>query len=262
MDSMRTKLASLEYPGRLIVIGAAPAGGRAVIIYAITGRSPSSQARRFVLRDGGIWVEPTDEATLKQGHVDLLVYPAVLFSRAGLAVSNGKQTTDVRDRLAPSAGTGPALAAALASWDFEPDAPIFTPRISGCLAGGAAGETTADPGREDRRIGLEVPGGQGRSERRDGAGAGREPVANVGRLLAVRDGKARPAEQDGRINEEVDVTLLQGGFVGRLDPDPAVAQDKAPGLARGRASGDGVDDHGPAAGGRRADDDEPSGVFE
>src|SRR5665647_2437166 len=139
MDSMRTKLASLEYPGRLIVIGAAPAGGRAVIIYAITGRSPSSQARRFVLRDGGIWVEPTDEATLKQGHVDLLVYPAVLFSRAGLAVSNGKQTTDVRDRLAPSAGPVPALAAALASWDFEPDAPIFTPRISGCLAGGAAG---------------------------------------------------------------------------------------------------------------------------
>ncbi|MGZ5424772.1 MAG: IMP cyclohydrolase [Candidatus Aminicenantales bacterium] len=139
MDSMRTKLASLEYPGRLIVIGAAPDGGRAVIIYAITGRSPSSQARRLVLRDGGIWVEPTDEATLKQGHVDLLVYPAVLLSRAGLAVSNGKQTTDVRDRLAPGAGPVPALAAALASWDFEPDAPIFTPRISGCLAGGAAG---------------------------------------------------------------------------------------------------------------------------
>ncbi len=139
MDSMRTKLASLEYPGRLIVIGAAPDGGRAVIIYAITGRSPSSQARRLVLRDGGIWVEPTDEATLKQGHVDLLVYPAVLFTRAGLAVSNGKQTTDVRDRLTPGAGPVPALAAALASWDFEPDAPIFTPRISGCLAGGAAG---------------------------------------------------------------------------------------------------------------------------
>ncbi|MGZ5452704.1 MAG: IMP cyclohydrolase [Candidatus Aminicenantales bacterium] len=139
MDNMRTKPASLEYPGRLIVIGAAPDGGRAVIIYAITGRSPSSQARRLVLRDGGIWVEPTDEATLKQGHVDLLVYPAVLLSRAGLAVSNGKQTTDVRDRLAPGAGPVPALAAALASWDFEPDAPIFTPRISGCLAGGAAG---------------------------------------------------------------------------------------------------------------------------
>ncbi len=139
MDSVRTKLESLEYPGRLIVIGAAPAGGQAVILYAITGRSPSSQARRLVLRNGGIWVEPSDESTLRQGNVELLVYPAVLFDRAGIAVSNGKQTTDVRDRLAAGGGPLPALAAALASWDFEPDAPIFTPRISGCLAGGAAG---------------------------------------------------------------------------------------------------------------------------
>ena len=133
----RTTLAGLEYPGRLIIIGAAPDGGRAVFIYAITGRSPSSQARRLVLRDGGIWVEPTDEATLKQGRVDLLVYPAVLFGRAGLAVSNGRQTGDVRERL--GRGTAAAgLAEALKAWDFEPDAPIFTPRISGCLAAGAA----------------------------------------------------------------------------------------------------------------------------
>ena len=136
---MRTKLESLEYPGRLIIVGAAPGGGQAVILYAITGRSPSSQARRLVHRDEGIWVEPSDEATLRQGNVDLLVYPAVLFGRAGIAVSNGRQTAAVRDRLAPGAEPVAALAAALASWDFEPDAPIFTPRISGCLAGGAAG---------------------------------------------------------------------------------------------------------------------------
>ncbi len=139
MDSMRIELESLEYPGRLIIIGAAPEGGRAAILYAITGRSPSSQARRLVLRNDGIWVEPTDEATLRQGNVDLLVYPAVLFGGTGVAVSNGKQTTDVRDRLANGAGPVAALAAALASWEFEPDAPIFTPRISGCLVGGAAG---------------------------------------------------------------------------------------------------------------------------
>lgn len=139
MDSTMTKLASLEYPGRLIVIGAAPEGGQAAIIYAITGRSPSSQARKLVLRDGGIWVQPTDEATLRQGNVELLVYPAILFGRAGIAVSNGRQTADVRDRLTPGVGPVSALSAALATWDFEPDAPIFTPRISGCLAGGAAG---------------------------------------------------------------------------------------------------------------------------
>lgn len=129
---MRTSIAALEYPGRLIVIGTAAAGPQ-VVLYAITGRSPSSQARKLVHRDGGIWVQPTDEATLKQGNVDLLVYPAVLIGRAGIAVSNGKQTADVRDRLKPGVDPIAALSEALAGWDFEPDAPIFTPRISGCL---------------------------------------------------------------------------------------------------------------------------------
>lgn len=138
MEDQATDLASLEYPGRLIVIGAAPSGGRAVVVYAITGRSPSSQARRLVSRDDGVWVEPTDEAALKQGRVELLVYPAVLFGPAGLAVSNGRQTSDVRDRLGSAPGPVAALAAALAGWDFEPDAPIYTPRISGVLAGGGA----------------------------------------------------------------------------------------------------------------------------
>jgi len=133
-----TMLASLEYPGRLIAVGMPPQGGKAAIIYAITGRSPSSQARKLVFRDGGVWVQPTDEATLKQGNVDLLVYPAVLSGQAGLAVSNGKQTADIRDRLRPGVDPVAALAEALASWDFEPDAPIFTPRISGCLVGGRA----------------------------------------------------------------------------------------------------------------------------
>lgn len=130
-----TMLAALEYPGRLIAVGMPPQGASAAIIYAITGRSPSSQARKLVFRDGGIWVQPTDEATLKQGNVDLLVYPAVLFGPAGIAVSNGKQTADVRDALKPGAGPVAALAEALGAWDFEPDAPIFTPRISGALIG-------------------------------------------------------------------------------------------------------------------------------
>ncbi len=139
MENLIPGLAALEYPGRLIVIGAPAGGGRAAVLYAITGRSPSSQARKLVFRDGGIWVQPTDEATLKQGNVELLVYPAVLFGRTGLAVSNGRQTGDIRDRLGAGVAPVAALAAALAAWDFEPDAPIFTPRISGCLAGGAAG---------------------------------------------------------------------------------------------------------------------------
>ncbi len=131
-------LATLEYPGRLIIIGATGGAGKAAIVYAITGRSPSSQARKLVHRDGGIWVQPTNEETLKTGNVDLLVYPAVLIANGGIAVSNGKQTADVRDRLRPGGDPVSALSSALAGWDYEPDAPIFTPRISGCLIGGGA----------------------------------------------------------------------------------------------------------------------------
>jgi IMP cyclohydrolase len=158
MDTSATSLASLEYPGRLIVIGTPPAGGPAVVLYAITGRSPSSQARELVRRDGGIWVQPTDEETLRQGKVELLIYPAVLFGPSGLAVSNGRQTADVRDRLKPGVKPVAALAAALTAWDFEPDAPIFTPRISGCLSaeGAALSVVRRGPTGESLRSFFEV----------------------------------------------------------------------------------------------------------
>lgn len=138
MERATGAIAKLEYPGRLIVVGMPEKGAKAAIVYAITGRSPSSQARKLVRRDGGVWVEPTDEETLKKGNVDLLVYPAVLFAPVGVAVSNGKQTAGVRDRLHAGADPVAALSGALAGWDYEPDAPIFTPRISGCLVGPAA----------------------------------------------------------------------------------------------------------------------------
>jgi IMP cyclohydrolase len=137
MDPTST-IAALEYPGRLIVIGAPGGGSGAAIVYAITGRSPSSQARRLVLRNGGVWVEPTDEDTLRTGNVDLLVYPAILFAKDGIAVSNGKQTGDLRDRIRPGSDPVSVLSGALSGWDFEPDAPIYTPRISGCLVGAGA----------------------------------------------------------------------------------------------------------------------------
>jgi IMP cyclohydrolase len=159
MDKTQGPLTTIEYPGRLIAMGLASSGGRAVIVYAITGRSPSSQARKLVLRDGGIWVQPTDEDVLKTGNVDLLVYPALLFGPAGLAVSNGKQTADIRDGLGSGAGPIGVLAKALAAWDFEPDAPIFTPRISGCLVRGSAGLSLVRRGEsgETLRSYFEVP---------------------------------------------------------------------------------------------------------
>jgi len=141
-------LSRMEYPGRVIIIGLDPSGSRCLVIYAITGRSPSSQARRLEQREGGIWVQPTDEETLKKGNVDLLVYPALQFGR-GIAVSNGKQTTDIHRWISASDDPVNVLSSSLAYWDYEPDAPIFTPRISGCvLPGFKAGLSIIKRGRQ------------------------------------------------------------------------------------------------------------------
>ena len=123
-------LAQMVYPGRLIIIGADPSGESAVVVYAVTGRSPASQARRLEMSEGMVWTRPTDPHTIRAGNVDLLVYPAVIIG-SGVAVSNGKQTADID----PSADENPVavLAKGLDRWTYEPDAPIYTPRISGCV---------------------------------------------------------------------------------------------------------------------------------
>jgi hypothetical protein len=49
----------------------------------------------------------------------------------GIAVSNGRQTSDINAGREGSPVF--VLDSALENWSFEPDDPIFTPRISGCV---------------------------------------------------------------------------------------------------------------------------------
>jgi len=125
------KLGSMDYPGRVIILGK-DLSGSYVVVYAVTGRSLSSQARKIIAKKNGAWVEPYDEVTLKRGNVDLLVYPAIQISK-GIAVSNGKHTSAIRDCLANHKNPGEVLSNALENWNYEPDAPNYTPRISGCV---------------------------------------------------------------------------------------------------------------------------------
>ncbi|MGD2245382.1 MAG: IMP cyclohydrolase [Candidatus Aminicenantes bacterium] len=127
-------LSKKEYPGRVIVIGLDRYAENIIVVYAITGRSPSSQARKMVSERAQILVTPTDESLIKQGNTNLLIYPAISFSE-NLAVSNGKQTEDILDFLKSpeSESAVGVLESALSKWDYEPDAPNFTPRISGCI---------------------------------------------------------------------------------------------------------------------------------
>lgn len=127
-------LTERPYPGRFIVIGENEAGA-GVVVYGITGRSPSSQARRLILREDVqsgslVEVEVTDPAVLNQGSPALLVYPALIAGRA-VSVSNGAQTTDVAHAF--DCRPLEALERAHRKWGYEPDAPNFTPRISGRL---------------------------------------------------------------------------------------------------------------------------------
>jgi IMP cyclohydrolase len=125
-------LSSRLYPGRVIIIGKDVSGENVVVVYAITGRSPASQARKIIFDKKRALVKPTDENVLKKGDIDLLIYSAISISGA-IAVSNGKQTDDISARLAASKSSAEVLKEALAVWDYEPDAPAYTPRISGCV---------------------------------------------------------------------------------------------------------------------------------
>jgi IMP cyclohydrolase len=137
MASGLENIKKMVYPGRVIIIGKSPQGEIAVM-YAITGRSPSSQARKLEIDEQNkrIFVKPTDEETLRKGNPDLLVYPAIICGD-GIAVSNGKQTEDIFKNLDSKTNSVEILQKSLKAWEHEPDEPNYTPRISGCIANGA-----------------------------------------------------------------------------------------------------------------------------
>ena len=76
-------------------------------------------------------VQPTDADILKQGNPDLLIYPAIYFDE-GTVVGNGKHTQDVKKSFDARKNPLIALTTAHSRWQYEPDAPNYTPRISGC----------------------------------------------------------------------------------------------------------------------------------
>lgn len=125
--SMADVLKGNSYVGRGIVIGKTEDGRKAVTAYFIMGRSANSRNRVFVLRDGELFTEPFDPSRVEDP--SLIIYAALRRYGNRLIVTNGDQTDTVRDGLA----AGKSFADSLASRSFEPDAPNFTPRISGMV---------------------------------------------------------------------------------------------------------------------------------
>lgn len=127
-------LAKRSYPGRGIVLGRSADGLRAVIAYFIMGRSENSRNRVFTPKDGGILTEAADPG--KMTDPSLIIYAPVRLSGLHTTiVTNGDQTDTIADALA----AGKTFEDALRTRTFEPDAPNFTPRISGMLTVGEVG---------------------------------------------------------------------------------------------------------------------------
>ena len=126
-DCICKLLSGNTYPGRGIVIGKSADGKSAVTAYFIMGRSENSRNRVFTEKEGNIFTEPHDYE--KVSDPSLIIYSAIKKIDNKLIVTNGDQTDTIYDFIAK----GEDMRAALRTRDFEPDAPNFTPRISGVM---------------------------------------------------------------------------------------------------------------------------------
>lgn len=122
-----TLLKDNEYAGRGIVIGTSPDKKNAVCAYFIMGRSENSRNRVFVKTGETLKTEPFDVS--KVSDPSLIIYNAVRKTENSLIVTNGDQTDTIYDLMSK----GKSFKEALETREFEPDAPNFTPRISGIL---------------------------------------------------------------------------------------------------------------------------------
>ena len=123
------------YPGRGIILGRTPDGTKAVAAYFIMGRSENSRNRVFTEKNGEIFTAPFDASKVQDP--SLIIYAAVRSFENHLIVTNGNQTDTIYDGLKQ----GLSFAEALESRCFEPDAPNYTPRISGMISFAESGFT-------------------------------------------------------------------------------------------------------------------------
>ena len=125
--SLEQELKSNAYPGRGIVIGRTPDGSCAVAAYFIMGRSQNSRNRIFVEDGEGIRTQAFDPSKLEDP--SLIIYAPVRVLGDDTIVTNGDQTDTIYEGLEK----GLTFEQSLRSREFDPDAPNYTPRISGLL---------------------------------------------------------------------------------------------------------------------------------
>lgn len=125
--SIEKELKENSYPGRGIIIGRSADGTKAVTAYFIMGRSENSRNRVFVEDGDGIRTQAFDPSKLVDP--SLIIYAPVRVLGNKTIVTNGDQTDTIYELMDKQM----TFEQALRTREFEPDAPNYTPRISGIL---------------------------------------------------------------------------------------------------------------------------------
>lgn len=127
MISLEKELQSNSYPGRGIILGRSADGTKAVAAYFIMGRSENSRNRIFVEDGDGIRTQAFDPSKLTDP--SLIIYAPVRVLGNKTIVTNGDQTDTIYEGMDRQM----TFEQSLRSREFEPDAPNYTPRISGIM---------------------------------------------------------------------------------------------------------------------------------
>ena len=109
------------------MIGRTADGTKAVTAYFIMGRSVNSRNRIFVEDGEGIRTEAFDPSKMEDP--SLIIYAPVRVYGNKTIVTNGDQTDTIYEGLDKQF----TFEQSLRSREFEPDAPNYTPRISGVM---------------------------------------------------------------------------------------------------------------------------------
>ena len=127
MISLAQELRENSYPGRGIILGRSEDGTSAVAAYFIMGRSENSRNRIFVEDGQGIRTQAYDPSKLTDP--SLIIYAPVRVLGNKTIVTNGDQTDTIYEGMDKQL----TFEQSLRSREFEPDAPNYTPRISGIM---------------------------------------------------------------------------------------------------------------------------------
>ena len=205
-------LNSNVYPGRGILIGRSADGDYAVTAYFIMGRSTNSRNRIFIEDGMGIRTEAYDPALLSDP--SLIIYAPVRVYGKYTIVTNGDQTDTVFDGLAD----GLTFEQSLREREYEPDAPNYTPRISGVI----------DVNESNYNFALSIL-----KSNADASGCDRytyayeNPIAGEGRIIHtyVGDGDPLPSFEGEPVRVEIadDIDALTEKLWNALNEDNKVS---------------------------------------